>query len=245
MEKIIIKARAAFKGKAEGYALVCPDSIAGWDGINPLTGVIKDYHSINRGKSIRNTILVLPSSKGSNGWSCYFTASKITGGSPLGWLFTAMDSSAAVATAGLAIPTICDFSPEQDPCKLIKSGDYVYLDGDNGIAEIIKNPYPPTIISQDATSLQISGQYPDMREHYADFASQAQDVAKGLIKKVDNFKIKPEQIKSCQIKLATAAKEGELKAIFNEYLPQAELNIEIVSTLAEGALLCCTANCAL
>ena len=136
MEKLIIKGRGVIAGIVEGEALVCPQSITGWAGIDPQTGIIKEHNNINRGKTIRGKILVLPGSKGSNGWSCYFSAARVAGTAPLGWMFTRIDSSAGVASAVMKIPTIVDFEEGQDPCKLIKNGDWIRMNGKSGRVEI-------------------------------------------------------------------------------------------------------------
>ena len=74
----------------------------------------------------------MPGSKGSNGWSCYFGAARVAGSAPLGWIFTKIDSSAGVACAVMNIPTVADFRDDQDPCRLIKNGDWVRVDGKTG-----------------------------------------------------------------------------------------------------------------
>ncbi len=136
METFVIKGRGVIDGIVEGEALVCPDSITGWAGIDPETGIIKEYGHINKGQSIKQKILVMPGSKGSNGWSCYFGAARVAGTAPKGWIFTRIDSSAGVATAVLKIPTIVDFDEDQDPCQLIKTGDWVRMNGETGEVEI-------------------------------------------------------------------------------------------------------------
>ncbi|WP_432663992.1 DUF126 domain-containing protein [Wukongibacter baidiensis] len=138
MDKMILKGRGVIEGIVEGEALVCPNSIAGWGGIDPKTGIIKEFANINRGKSIRDKILVLSGSKGSNGWSCYFGVARAAGTAPKGWIFTKIDSSSGVASAVMQIPTIVDFTEEDDPCKHIKNGDYVKMNGKTGEIEIIK-----------------------------------------------------------------------------------------------------------
>jgi len=138
MGKITIKGRGVSAGIMEGEALVCPKSITGWGGIDPETGIIKEYENVNRGKSIKGRILVMPGSKGSNGWSCYFSAARVAGTAPLAWIFTRIDSSAGVATAVLQIPTVVDFEEDQDPCVLITTGDRVRVDGQTGVVEIFK-----------------------------------------------------------------------------------------------------------
>ena len=80
----------------------------------------------------------MPGSKGSNGWSCYFGAARAAGSAPKGWAFSRIDSSAGVASAVMQIPTVVDFSKEDDPCVRVKTGDYVRLDGTKGTLEILK-----------------------------------------------------------------------------------------------------------
>jgi predicted aconitase with swiveling domain len=138
METLTITGRGVIPGIVEGIALVCPQSITGWGGIDPATGIIKDYNNINRGVSIKDRILVLPGAKGSNGWSCYFGAARTAGAAPKGWLFTRIDSSSAVACAVMRIPTVVDFTPGQDPCQRIRTGDRVRIDGATGRVEIIR-----------------------------------------------------------------------------------------------------------
>jgi predicted aconitase with swiveling domain len=131
-----LRGRGVVSGIVEGIALVCPSGITGWGGIDPKTGEIKEHDNPNRGVSIANRILVMPGSKGSNGWSCYFTAAKVSGCAPAGWIFTRIDSSAGVAATLLGIPTIVDFPAEEDPCVLLRTGDVVRMDGASGSVEI-------------------------------------------------------------------------------------------------------------
>ena len=138
MAKVVIKGRGVIPGIVQGEALVCPQSITGWGGIDPQTGAIKEYENVNKGKSIKGKILVLSGSKGSNGWSCYFGAARVAGAAPKGWMFTRIDASAGVASTVMQIPTIVDFESDQDPCKVIENGDWVKMNGDTGEVEIQK-----------------------------------------------------------------------------------------------------------
>ncbi len=138
MEEKILKGRGVIPGVVEGKAIVCPGSITGWGGIDPETGVIKDYENSNKGMTIKDSILIMPGSKGSNGWSCYFGAARAAGCAPKGWAFTRIDSSAGVASAVMQIPTVVDFPLDADPCREIRTGDYVRLDGEKGTLEILR-----------------------------------------------------------------------------------------------------------
>ena len=133
-----LKARGAIGGTAEGRALVCPDSIQGWAGVSDTTGVIIEKGHAEEGQCIDGRILVLPCSKGSNGWSCHFHSAMRAGFKPAGWIFTKMDSRAGVASVVIGSPSVADFEGE-DPCDIIKSGDWLKIDGDTGIVTVTRD----------------------------------------------------------------------------------------------------------
>ena len=92
-DTIVLKGRPAFRGYAEGEAMVCPDSIQGWAGINPKTGAILEKGHIHEGESYDGKILVLPTSKGSCGWSSQFQGPlDLAGIRPAGWIVASADS---------------------------------------------------------------------------------------------------------------------------------------------------------
>lgn len=135
MKARILYGRGAFKGIAEGEALVCRESIQGWAGISDTTGQIIEKGHSEEGKCIDGKILVLPCSKGSNGWSCHFNSAMISGFKPAGWIFSKMDSRAGVACVVVGSPAVADIKVE-DPCETIKTGDWIKLNGFEGIVEV-------------------------------------------------------------------------------------------------------------
>ncbi len=134
----MLKARGAFSGIAEGIALVCPESIQGWSGVSDTTGKIIEKGHSQMGESVHGRILVLPCSKGSNGWSCHFNSAMKSGFKPAGWIFTQMDSRAGVATVVVGSPAVSDFEDGVDPCEIIKSGDRIRIDGTKGTVEFLE-----------------------------------------------------------------------------------------------------------
>ena len=138
MEPIKLQGRGAIAGRASGYALVCPKSISGWRGIDPETGIINDFENINKGRSIKDSILVIPGSKGSNGWSCFFSITRASGAGPAGMLVTKIDSSSAVAAVGMGVPVITDFDKANDPCLIIDTGDFIEMDSETGSVTVSK-----------------------------------------------------------------------------------------------------------
>ncbi len=132
-----LQGRGALAGIAEGPAIVCPDSIAGNSGaLGDTDGVIYEKSNVNYGLSIKNAILVIPCAKGSNGFSAHFKAALIAGIRPAGWVSTKMDGRLGVAVASMGIPAVADFKDEEDPVKVIKTGDWVKIDGSTGLVEV-------------------------------------------------------------------------------------------------------------
>lgn len=137
MDRMVFKGRKAVGGLVEGEALVCPESIQGWAGIDDKEGTIIEKGHSQEGKNIDGTILFVPCSKGSNGWSCHFHSAKRAGYCPKGFVVTKMDSRAGVAAVVMDVPCVADFEGT-DPCSVIKTGDRVRVDADHGIVELIK-----------------------------------------------------------------------------------------------------------
>ncbi len=132
MNEIRIKGRPAYPGIATAEAIVCPQSIQGWSGVSDVTGCIIEEGHPEKGKCIKDKILVMPYGKGSTGWSGHFHSAAVSGFSPAGWIFSEMDSRCGVATAVLEIPAVADFPPGTDIFSLIKTGDIVTVNGYTG-----------------------------------------------------------------------------------------------------------------
>lgn len=134
----IIKGRGAIKGIAQGPALISRKTIIGWGGIDIFTGeVIEKGHPLE-GMSIKDTVLILDGSRGSNGWSLFFHAAQVSGCGPAALIFPTLDSRTAVTAAVLNVPMVTDLTV--DIFKLIGLGDWVRVDGDRGVIEICRDP---------------------------------------------------------------------------------------------------------
>lgn len=140
--EIVLKGRGVMPGVVEGEALVCPDGLSAYGGVDLTSGNITDFENINHGRSIKGSILILPGSKGSNGWSSSFTAAKAAGIAPAAWAFSRVDSSVGVAVVTVGIPTVVEFRPEDDPCLKVATGDWVRLDGSLGLLTVLRSNKP-------------------------------------------------------------------------------------------------------
>jgi uncharacterized protein len=132
---ITLRGRKVVGGYAEGAALVTRDTISGWGGINPMTGTVIETRHELRGQSFKDKILVFPGAKGSSGWSAAFHVTRITGTAPKAMVFNEMTTKIALGAVVMRIPSVTDL--ERDPLEVIQTGDWVTVDGDRGIVEIL------------------------------------------------------------------------------------------------------------
>jgi uncharacterized protein len=138
-EKIILHGRAIVPGIAVGPALVSHETISGWGGIDPAAGsIIEPRHELF-GQCFTGKILVFPGAKGSSGWSGFFQSCRLLGTAPAGLIFMIMSTKAALGAVVTRVPAVTGL--DQDPCAVIRTGDWVRIDADHGVVEVI--PAPP------------------------------------------------------------------------------------------------------
>ena len=136
VRKIVLRGRKVVGGVAEGEALVTKDRISGWGGIDPRTGTVIETRHELRGKSFAGKVLVFPGAKGSSGWSSQFHVARLAGAAPLAMVFNEMTTKIALGAVVTHAPSVTDL--DQDPLKVIATGDWVKVDGDRGIVEVTK-----------------------------------------------------------------------------------------------------------
>jgi hypothetical protein len=136
MKKIVLRGRKVVSGCAEGEALVTKDRISGWGGIDPRTGTVIETRHELKGVSFKDKVLVFPGAKGSSGWSSQFHIARLAGTAPIAMVFNEMTTKIALGAVVAHAPSVTDF--DQDPLQVIETGDWVKVDGDNGIVEVTK-----------------------------------------------------------------------------------------------------------
>lgn len=130
-----IAGRGAIPGRATGPALISRRTIMGWGGIDIHTGIVLEKGHPLEGMSIKDTVLILDGSKGSNGWSLFFHSAQVAGFGPAALVFPRLDSRTAVTAAVLNVPLVTDV--DHTIFDLIRLGDMVTVDGGTGVIEII------------------------------------------------------------------------------------------------------------
>lgn len=136
MTKIVLRGRKVVGGCAEGEALVTKDRISGWGGIDPRTGTVIETRHELKGVSFAGKVLVFPGAKGSSGWSSQFHIARLAGKAPIAMVFNEMTTKIALGAVVAHAPSVTDF--DRDPLQVIETGDWVKVDGDNGIVEVTK-----------------------------------------------------------------------------------------------------------
>jgi len=126
---------------------VTRDTISGWGGVNPLSGTIIETRHELRGQSFKDKVLVFPGAKGSSGWSAVFHMTRLTGTAPKALLFKEMTTKIALGAVVMRVPSITDF--DTDPLAVIESGDWVKVDADRALVEVIKGRSRESRGSQD------------------------------------------------------------------------------------------------
>lgn len=136
MSKITLKGRKVVGGVAEGEAMVTSETISGWGGIDPMTGTIIETRHELCGQSFKDKVLVFKGAKGSSGWSAAFHMTRLSGCAPKAVIFVEMTTKAALGVVVMRTPTVTEL--DQNPLEVIANGDWVKVDGDNGIVEVTK-----------------------------------------------------------------------------------------------------------
>jgi predicted aconitase with swiveling domain len=131
---IEIRGRGIVPGYAEGEALVSRETISGWGGIDPATGVVIERRHELFGVCFTGKVLVFPGAKGSSGWSGFFQSTRLYGTAPLAMVVVKLSTKSALGAVVTRVPAISEL--DADPVELIRTGDWVTVDADRGIVTV-------------------------------------------------------------------------------------------------------------
>lgn len=116
-------------GVASGTALVTSQPICFWGGLDPKTGTITERDHELKGKNVSGTVFVFPSGKGSSTTSAILLESVRCGTAPAAIVNLKTDPILVIGAIiaeklyDHVIPIVD--TPERDPFKVIKSGEWV------------------------------------------------------------------------------------------------------------------------
>jgi predicted aconitase with swiveling domain len=133
----ILKGKSIKKlGTVEGEALVTTDLIAFWGGTDWETGDIVEVGHEAKGKNVKGKILVFPAGKGGAGdtFGYYYLAR--SGKAPKALICNRAQNTTIAGALLVETPMIYGF--KEDVVKIIKSGDRVRVNSDEGEIEVIR-----------------------------------------------------------------------------------------------------------
>ena len=116
-------------GVASGPALVTSQPICFWGGLDPKTGTITERDHELKGQSVTGTVFVFPTGKGSSTTSAILLESVRCGTAPAAIVNLKTDPILVIGAIiaeklyDHVIPIVD--TPERDPIKVIKSGEWV------------------------------------------------------------------------------------------------------------------------
>ncbi|MHA1606973.1 MAG: aconitase X swivel domain-containing protein [Candidatus Freyarchaeota archaeon] len=136
MMSIVLRGRGLVKGKAEGEAVVSSQPISFIGGVDPNTGIVIEKGHELEGCDIKGKVLVFPFGKGTTYNPFAIFAMKKRGTGPVAIINVKTEEIVLTGAILAEIPFID--SLDRDPLEVIESGDYVKVDGETGIVEVIK-----------------------------------------------------------------------------------------------------------
>jgi len=134
-DKIILRGRKVIGGIAQGEALVSKMPLMGWGNVDARNGYTVERNHPLYEVPFKGKVLVFTEPRGSGGFVGY-GISRNFGTNPAAFLYRKGNNLTVFAAMAMNVPTVTDFN--QDPTEVIETGDYVIVNGDEGIVEVIK-----------------------------------------------------------------------------------------------------------
>ncbi len=136
MELVTLHGRKVVGGYAAGEAIVSRVSLCFRSEYDPVTGRVTEASHPLKGRSLKDKILLMPSTKGSSANDMWMTLGHKEKNAPAGLINIDIDCLAVLGCVVNQIPLITDL--DSDPFEVIEDGDYVELDADRGMVRIQK-----------------------------------------------------------------------------------------------------------
>ena len=132
---MILKGRKVVAGTVEGEALVSPDPVSFYGGVDPDTGVITEPGHACCGECITGKVFVFPTGKGSTVGSYVIYRMKKQGTAPAAIINVETEAILATGCVISSIPLVDKLTP--DPVKTLKTGMKLRVTGEKGTVEVL------------------------------------------------------------------------------------------------------------
>jgi hypothetical protein len=132
---MILRGRKVVGGYAEGEALVSPDPVSFYGGVDPETGVVTEPGHSNCGQRITGKVFIFPRGKGSTVGSYVIYRMKKLGTAPAAIINVETESIIATGCVVAGVPLVDKL--DEDPIKALKTGMRLRVDADEGFVETL------------------------------------------------------------------------------------------------------------
>jgi uncharacterized protein len=134
--------RGVIAGIGEGEALVTKSFFGFSHGVIPGTGEISDQRHEWRGLNMKGKVLVFPFGKSSSSGGLWILETVRCGNGPAAIINIEAEPIIGIGCflSGLIYrrPIVLVDRMNENPCEALRTGDYVRVDGKNGIVDILK-----------------------------------------------------------------------------------------------------------
>lgn len=132
---MILHGRRVMGGYAEGEALVSPEPVSFYGGVDPVSGCVTEPGHPVCGENISGKIFVFPTGKGSTVGSYVIYRMRKLGTAPAAIINAETEAIIATGCVISDIPLVDKL--DQDPLEVIKTGMRVKVNAEEGIVEIV------------------------------------------------------------------------------------------------------------
>ena len=141
-KEFVLRGRGINGGTAEGEALVSKHAFGFTHGVDPETGEVTDVRHDLWKQNMRGKVLVFSVGKSSSSGGMFILETVRCGNAPAALINVETEP---VIGAGFImgdliydkkVPVVDQL--DQNPCEVIRTGDYVKVDGDKGIVTVIR-----------------------------------------------------------------------------------------------------------
>jgi predicted aconitase with swiveling domain len=143
MEKIVLKGHKGIGGVAEGEAVVTKNALSfifdvGGIWLDPMSAKVTNKQEMPDwyGKDLANKVLVFPTGRGGIFSTAMIMGLAHKGLGPKAMINVKTHPVFAYASIVLDIPTVDELA--QNPCEVIKTGDWVKVDAQKGTVEVTR-----------------------------------------------------------------------------------------------------------
>jgi predicted aconitase with swiveling domain len=134
MKKLKLYGRGIIPGRVQGEAIVTSQPISFFGGLDPEKGTIIERGHELEGMNVTGKILIFPRGKGSTVGSYVIYSMKKKGTAPAAIINIETEPIIAAGCVIANIPLIDKLN--ENPIKVIKTGDFVKVSGKEGLIEV-------------------------------------------------------------------------------------------------------------